>query len=191
MNRYRLPAPAQAAWQRRVPAFPRSRRVFTSALAKGASASAGAAGVSALASFAGASGFAASACIGSAGSALPVSRARLDERPGFARPVAGHQWLLPERRRRDALRRLLRDRRIDAQQRQRRRRVVIQAGKPRLGRHPSRGKVGKFLMRGTQQGGGAKPKIRTDIDRTIAVNRKRKPGSMDSSSTLLDRLEGY
>ena len=58
----------------------------------------------------------------------------------------------------DILRRLLRDRRIDAHQRQRRRRAVIAAGKPRLGRHPSRGKVGKFLMRGTQQGGGAEAK---------------------------------
>ena len=28
-----------------------------------------------------------------------------------------------------------------------------------------------------------RPKIRTDIERTIAVNRKRKPGSMDASST--------
>ena len=38
----------------------------------------------------------------------------------------------------DILRRLLRDRRIDAQHRQRRRRVVVLPGKHRLGRRPSR-----------------------------------------------------
>ena len=35
------------------------------------------------------------------------------------------------------------------------------------------------------------PKTRTDIESTIAVNRKRKPGSMDASSTPSLCLEGY
>ena len=163
---------------------------LTSALATGASVSAAgaaAAGVSALASFAGSSGFAASACIGSAGLTAASFSGSAGLASGACPAGAGTSGAASGTAAADILRRLLRDRRIDAQQRQRRRRVVIQAGKHRLGRRPSRGKVGKFLMRGTQQAAAPSPKFRIDIDRTIAVNRKRKPGSMDLSSTLLDR----
>ena len=72
------------ACSRQVPAFPAIAAIFTSASATGASASrAGAAGVSALVPCR-SSGFAASACIGSAGSARPASRARPAGRPAVS-----------------------------------------------------------------------------------------------------------
>src|SRR5256885_1104792 len=59
------------------------------------------------------------------------------------------------------------------------------------GRRPSRGKVGEFLMRGTQQGGGAKPKNQDrhgQDDRGEEETKARKHGREFQPSLY---LEGY
>ena len=139
---------------------------------------------------------ASSAVAGSAGrdlpaSARPVSRARPARHRSFARAASSARAVPRPRERRPQGHRPVLSPRPAA------RRAAGPVSEPalvllrehRFGRRPPRWQTGELLMRGRSSAAAPSPKTRTDIDSTIAANRKRKPGSMDASSALPGGLQ--
>ena len=160
---------------------------FTSTLARGASvavAGGGAAGVSALACFAGSSGFAASTCIGSAGfsaasfsgsaglpsgAACPVGAGVSEAASGTAAGTFSAGFSATGGSTRSS---------ASVGGGPSFRRANIGSGVARRG-----GRLANSSCAARNRAAALSPKTRIDIDRTMAVNRKRKPGSMDASSS--------
>ena len=79
---------------------------------------------------------------------------------------------------------------IDAQQRQAWHRVVARPANTGSGGARRDGMLANSSWAARNKAAAPSPNTRIDIERTIAVNRKRKPGSMDASSAFGGSLRG-
>jgi hypothetical protein len=162
---------------------------FTSAVAMGASVSAagaGAAGISTLASSAGASGFAASTCIGSAGFSTASFSGSVGPASGACLAGAGTSAAVSGTAAGTF------STGFSATGGSTRSNASVGGGpsfrRANIGSGVARreGRLANSSCAARNRAAAPRPKTRIDVDRTIAVNKKRKPGSMDSGSTLLD-----
>ncbi len=109
----------------------------------------------------------------------PLVRSRLGRRRRYLARF-------PELRRRGHLQRLLGHGRIDAQQGQVGSGSSFSRANTGSGGARRDGRLANSSCAARNRAAAPRPNTRIDIESTIAANRKRKPGSMDASSALLD-----